>query len=72
VAKISEYWDDPGSENVKLAVDNLYKELQKSLPAEGIIKIQAKESNIIIRQLVKIRSVLIFRKVDLTRISFAI
>lgn len=71
-AKISEYWEDPGSEEVRLAIDELNKELQKSQNAEGIIKTQSKERNLIVWQLAKIKRLLTFRQVDLTRFSFAI
>src|SRR3954470_4129165 len=70
--KISEYWQDPGSENAKFAVYDLNKELQKNPNAEGIIKIQAAENKVIIKQLLTIKSFLSFGKFDFTRFSFAI
>jgi len=71
-AKITEYWEDPGSEIAKFALLDLNKELQKSLNAEGVIKIQASDNKAIIRQLVKIKLLLTFGKFDLTHFSFAI
>lgn len=70
--KISEYWEDPSSENVKFAIHDLGLELLKDSRAEGVIIIQAKENKAIIRQLVKIKNLILFRKLDLNRISFAI
>jgi hypothetical protein len=70
--KITEYSEDPSSENVKFAIDDLAKELQNSSDGEGIIKVQAKTKAEIIRQIKQITMLLKFRKVPLTRISFAI
>ena len=71
-AKVSEYWEDPGSENGKFSIFDLYEKLQKSPNAEGLIKIQSREPNHIVQQLAKIKRLLAFGKFDLTRISFAI
>ena len=70
--KISEYWEDPSTENGKFALHDLSLELQKDLNAEGIIKVQAKENKGIISQIGKIKNQIAFKKIDLDRISFAI
>ena len=70
--KIFEYENDATSENGKIAIDDIFFALQKSSSAEGIIKIQASENKEIVRYLTQIKGLLRFRKVDLTRISFAI
>lgn len=70
--KISEYWEDAGSEEVKFSTYYLFQELQKSQSSKGIIKIQSKERKQIYKQLRKIRFELKFGQVDLTRISFAL
>lgn len=70
--KISEYWEDPGSEDVKFSTYNLFQELQKSQSSKGIIKIQSKERKQIYKQLRKIKSELKFGQVNLIRISFAL
>ncbi|MDQ6786863.1 MAG: hypothetical protein M3033_08655 [Acidobacteriota bacterium] len=70
--KISQYKKEHYSEEIKSAVFDLSEKLQSESKAEGIIKIQAKSSVGIIRQIHEVIGLLNFRGLNLNRVSFAI